>query len=132
MAAQSDNRRVERIDGYRRSLPVKANAVCFQGALAVMSGAVVQPGAVAANLRTVGIFEAYAKGGAADGAVEATVVRGTYKFANDGAAAVTAAHIGSPCYVLDDQTVSSSHDTNARSIAGIVFDVDSDGVWVTI
>lgn len=131
MAAQTDNRRVERIDGLRRRLPVKANAVCFQGAIAVMNGAVVQPGAAAANLRAVGIFEAYAKGGAADGAVEADVVRGTFKFANDGAAPVTAAHIGSSCYVLDDQTVSSSHNTNTRSVAGVVFDVDSDGVWVT-
>lgn len=95
MAAQTDNRRIDRREPHRRVLPVKADAVCYQGAIAVMDGAVVKPGVAAASLRTVGVFESYAKGGATDGAVKAQVVRGTYKFANDGANAVTAAHIGS-------------------------------------
>ena len=38
--------------------------------------------------------------------------------------------IGSDCYIVDDQTVAKTSGTNTRSVAGKVFDVDADGVWV--
>jgi hypothetical protein len=129
MALNQDSRRDE-VAGVSRSLPVKAAAECFQGGLAVMDGAVVKPGVSAAGLRTVGIFAAYAKNGGADGAVSVEVRRGTFLFKNHGANAVTAAHIGSDCYVEDDETVGSLA-TN-KSVAGKVFQVEAAGVWVTL
>jgi hypothetical protein len=53
---------------------------------------------------------------------------GIFKFAN-GSTAVTAAMRGNLCYADDDQTVSSDE---TKPIAGTVYDVDSDGVWVLI
>jgi len=130
MAALAASRRVEEIEARIRELPVKATVECFQGAIAVMDSAVVKPGVSAASLRTVGIFERYAKGGAGDGDVKVTVRRGTFKFKNHGSNTVTAAHIASDCYVEDDQTVGSL--ATSKSVAGKVFAVDTDGVWVTI
>ena len=40
------------------------------------------------------------------------------------------ADIGADCYIVDDQTVAKTSGTNTRSVAGKVFDVDADGVWV--
>lgn len=130
MTAQTQDSRRPESAGVQRELPVKSAAECFQGALAVMDGAVVKPGVAAAGLRTVGVFERYVKNAGADGAVTAPVKRGTFKFANHGANAVTASHIGSDCYVEDDQTVGSLATT--KSVAGKVFQVEADGVWVTI
>lgn len=54
---------------------------------------------------------------------------GTFKYANAGD--VTAAMRGKLCYVSDDQTVTEDSATNTPPPAGTVFEVDSDGVWVT-
>ena len=35
------------------------------------------------------------------------------------------------CYVVDDETVAKTNGTNTRSRAGVVVDVDAQGVWVT-
>ena len=52
-------------------------------------------------------------------------------FANSAAAdAITLADIGADCYIVDDQTVAKTSATNTRSVAGKVFDVDAEGVWV--
>jgi hypothetical protein len=53
-----------------------------------------------------------------------------FLWANDGADPVTQASIGKPCYVVDDQTVAATHNSNARSLAGTVLAVDASGVWV--
>ena len=44
-------------------------------------------------------------------------------------AAIAAADIGGVCYVADDQTVSKTGGTNSIP-AGLVYDVESKGVWV--
>jgi hypothetical protein len=50
---------------------------------------------------------------------------------NDDADPVLASHVGNDCYALDDQTVSISHASNARSRAGRIWAVDAtDGVAV--
>ena len=51
-------------------------------------------------------------------------------FAYDGTG-ITNADIGKTVYVVDDQTVSLSAGTNGV-IAGTIFDVDAEGVWVAI
>lgn len=37
-----------------------------------------------------------------------------------------------PCYVLDDESVGLSGNSGANAVAGMIYDVDSDGVWVSI
>lgn len=130
VALTAARKTTDEVPGVSRALPVKANATIYQGALVCAQGGVVVPGQVANDLVALGRAEHGAKGGASDGDVNVTVKRGVFHFANDGAAPVTLNHLGQDCYVLDDQTVSSSHDTNARSVAGTVFDVDAKGVWV--
>jgi hypothetical protein len=44
--------------------------------------------------------------------------------------AITAAHIGLSCYVVDDQTVALTDNGGARPRAGKIHDVTTDGVWV--
>lgn len=49
---------------------------------------------------------------------------------NDGGTAVVVADRESGCYVFDDQTVSQV--ASAQSVAGVVYDVTSEGVWVEV
>lgn len=44
--------------------------------------------------------------------------------------AITAAHIGLSCYVVDDQTVALTDNGGARPRAGKIVDVTTDGVWI--
>lgn len=44
--------------------------------------------------------------------------------------AIVVADRGQVCYVLDNQTVGLSGATGANALAGRIYDVDSDGVWV--
>lgn len=54
---------------------------------------------------------------------------GLFKYANSAAGDLIAQDdIGESCYFVDDQTVAIV--ATARSIAGTVYQVDADGVWV--
>lgn len=53
-----------------------------------------------------------------------------FLYGNAGSDAVTAADIGTVCYIVDDQTVAATDGTGSRSKAGIVEEVSSAGVWV--
>lgn len=55
--------------------------------------------------------------------------QGIFLFANSGSAALAASDAGKLCYVEDDQTVCS---TNTATIAGVVYEVTTEGVWVAI
>lgn len=62
---------------------------------------------------------------------EVPVRRGVFAFDADGADAPTLAQVGSPCYASDDCTVKKSPAENAP-VAGTVFDVTDEGVWIKI
>lgn len=115
-------------------LPVLADEAIYVGALVCVNqddnfaiAAAVDTGLVA-----VGRAEhAVDATGLANGDVSVQVRDGIFKFENDGTDPVT--DLFSACYIVDDETVSSSSDTGARSIAGVVAALDSDGgVWVAI
>lgn len=56
---------------------------------------------------------------------------GVFRYANSAAGdLITAAEIGTVCYIVDDQTVAKTSATNTRSPAGVVDSVDPQGVWV--
>lgn len=117
----------------RRTLPMAASAKGYAGGMACRdaSGNLVA-GAVSTTLKCLGIFigDVDNTGGAA-GAVSGTVERGTFQFANSASGDLIAkADIGNDCYIVDDQTVAKTNGTSTRSIAGKVYDVDAEGVWV--
>lgn len=109
-------------------------------AMAIFAGAIVMrdatgflvKGATATDLVGVGRAEHLADNAlGADGDVFIDFAPGTFHYGNSTTTdEITAADIGAVCYVVDDQTVAKTHATNTRSPAGIVEDIDDDGVWV--
>lgn len=77
----------------------------------------------AASIRVIGVCCAEAD----DGKIQ--VVNGIFKLKNDATHAVPRSHIGKHCYVKNKATVDSNGGTN-KVIAGLVVDVDSEGVFV--
>lgn len=134
MAALADNKSPVEIGGAHRDLPVEAGAHIFVGSLVMIGPAGSEARPAAAGSQTpvaAGVaMEEVDNTGGADGAQMVRTRSGVFLFANDGSNAVTRAHIGEPCYAVDDQTVSSL-DTS-RITAGTVFDVTSEGVWVRV
>ena len=133
MTALTADRPTPERDGLDRALPVAAAVTIHAGSLVVLNaGGYAQPGVVAANLAAVGRAEERVDNAAgSNGAAQVRVQRGIFRWANAaGGDAIDLTDVGSPCYVVDDQTVAASNGGGARSAAGTVFDVDAQGVWV--
>lgn len=123
-------------------VPVLANTVLYLGALVCRNAdGFGVPGSVSATLRALGVCygdQTHASvsvnnTGGANGAVFARVESGIYKFKNStGADLIVIADVGNDCFILDDQTVAKTSATNARSVAGKVVQVDTDGVLVLV
>lgn len=133
-ALTSDRNTVQRLDPApvpRIGLMAAAQTI-FAGALVMRnaSGLLVK-GDTAVGLVGVGRSEGYFDNGdGADGDLSAEYAPGIFRFANSDADEITIADIGNPCYAVDDQTVAKTSDTDTRSPAGIIDDVDDQGVWV--
>ncbi len=126
-------------DNKQASYPVAAGAVGFQGGLVMLQAgllkrAVAQATAgAAAACMVVGVAEKGFVGGQADGEVRAQTRRGTFLFRNSSAAdAITLSAVGQPAFVVDDETVALTSNTNVRPKAGTIVDVESAGVWVRV
>ena len=126
------DRNTQMKDGELIAVPIAAAKKIFAGSLvAANATGYATPGAVAATLTYLGRAEETVDNTGADGALSVLVRRGkAFKFANSAADAVTQASMGKVCYIEDDQTVSATSATGARSAAGIVIGVETDGVWV--
>ena len=126
------DRNTQMKDGELIAVPIATAKKIFAGSLvAANATGYATPGAVAATLTYLGRAEETVDNTGADGALSVLVRRGkAFKFANSAADAVTQASMGKVCYIEDDQTVSATSDTNARSAAGIVIGAEDDGVWV--
>ena len=110
---------IERVPSVRRFV---AGAAIHCGALvAVNADGEAVPASDSAGLKVVGRAEHSA-------AEDATILVRTGCFAYDGTG-ITRADLGATVYVVDDQTVAKSGGTNSI-VAGHVFDVDEDGVWI--
>lgn len=133
MAALTEDRNTPKRDGITRSIGVAGGVTIYTGALVAVdtNSGYATPGTTATTLRGIGRAEAQAdNSGGSDGDVTVEVSSGIFRFANDTTDTVSDANIGSDCYIVDDQTVASNDGTGTRSVAGTVFKVDSDGVWV--
>ncbi len=133
MAALTQGRLTPRRAGDFRDEPLHGATTVFAGAMVMRDadGFLVE-GQTATGLVGVGVADRDADNGAgADGDITCRYKPGTYRMANSAAAdAIDQADIGELCYAVDDQTVALTDATGTRSPAGIIEDVDSDGVWV--
>lgn len=130
MASLTDSRNTPRRPGDLRAYPVGDTPV-YLGSIAALDTATgkLVPASATAGLVVVGRAErtVHAEG------IILNVRRGVFQYVHDGS--ITAAAIGKPCYVVDDQTVTAdaADGENAVNIqAGVVFDLDADGVWIQI
>lgn len=118
--------------GRRHNYPVAAATTIYAGGLtAVNAAGDLVPAAATAGLRVVGRSNDQVVNAGAAGVKRCDVdvgVFGPYK--NLASHLVTVAMIGSPCYVEDDQTVSC--DQVKQIVAGIVVDVDANGVYIYV
>lgn len=135
MTALSADRNTPQRERTGRRIPVAAGAVIYAGALvAINSSGYAVPFSVSTTLKGGGRAERAVNntgGAAGDQSVDVRV--GTFRYANSASAdLITRADIGNDCYGVDDQTVAKTSGTNTRSVAGKIFDVDDQGVWVTI
>ena len=133
MSALNSDRDSPRRDGLQVSIPIAAATIVYMGGMAAINTAGYGvPAGPTASLKVLGVSEAQVDnslGGA--GAANIPVRKGTFRFANSASADLIAqADIGSVCYAVDDQTVAKTSNSGARPVAGTIFDVDTDGVWV--
>lgn len=114
------------------SFPAAANAVIWKGTIVALNAGNAAAGSATAGRVTVGIAQnSVDNTGGAAGALRVDVKRGTFLVNNSaGADEITAANIGSLCYVVDNDTVALTHATNTRPVAGTIRAVDAGGVWV--
>ena len=131
MTALTHDRNTPRREAFDFSFPVPAGKRIFTGATVVIQAdGYAAPGSTATGLTSVGIAqEAVDNRDGGNGAARVTVRRGCFSMKQD-ADPVTLADVGSPCYLVDDQTIAKTDGAGTRSQAGIVRDVDSAGVWV--
>ncbi|WP_207779449.1 hypothetical protein [Zavarzinia aquatilis] len=131
MALTAPRSSVER-SGDLREPPVAANTTIYQGALVcIAASGYAVPGSTATTLKAIGRAERTVVNGATAGAERVQVKRGIFRFKNSTAGdAIALTDVGADCYVVDDETVAKTNGTNTRSVAGKIFDVDAQGVWV--
>lgn len=117
-------------------VPVAASTKIYNQALVGtnVSGNAVS-GTSLASARVLGRAEEYVDNSAgAAGDKTVRVRQGVYYFANSSSTdAITSAHVGRECYVVDDQTVALTPGNGAYARAGIIVAVDSSlgvAVWV--
>lgn len=135
--ALSANRNTDQmgVQDRRKVYPVKANAKIYQGALVALdANGFAIAGATATTLKGAGRAEQFVDAtGLADGAVSVEVAEGIFKWLNSTAGdALAQADVGAAIFIVDDETVAKTNGGATRSKAGVVEQVDTDGVWVRI
>jgi len=133
MVALTEGRMTPFRDGDLRNFPVAASAVIYAGAMvAINATGYLVPASTSTTLKVVGRAEAEVDNASgADGALSCETRTGIFQYANSAAADLIArSDIGANCYAVDDQTVAKTDGTTTRSVAGKIFDVDAQGVWV--
>jgi len=130
MTALSANRDTPEVKNPRYladKFTILNDAVLYAGAILALDYTdEIQPAADTAGLRVVG--RCPLKIDNADDGLTSQVEQGIFRFANSATYPVPRSAIGQACFVEDDQTV-AGFSTNLVP-AGLVYDVDSSGVWV--
>lgn len=117
------------------ALGVAASTTIYQGGMVALnaSGYAV-PASASPTLKVLGRAMANVDNAAgSNGALIVEAEAGCFRFENsEGGDAISSDDIGKPCYAVDDQTLALTSNGGARPIAGLVADVDADGVWVLL
>ncbi|MCA8016164.1 hypothetical protein [Burkholderia vietnamiensis] len=134
MPALTADRNTLSRSGLLFSYPAKSGVLFFVGAIAAIDTATgfATKGATSTTLKGAGIVQEQVDNTEGpDGAVNITMRRGQWLVGNSaGADQLTLKDVGSPAYIVDDQTVAKTDGGGTRSIAGTVVDIDPGGVWV--
>jgi hypothetical protein len=133
MSALSADRNTPRIEGNLRVLDMAASMLIYAGALVMRDASGnAKKGATALGSHGAGRAEERvdnSSGSAGDLTIKAR--EGIFRWDNSSAGdAITKAEIGKVCYIVDDHTVAKTSGSNTRSPAGIVADIDDQGVHV--
>lgn len=134
MTALSSNRLTPSRAGECVADPVAASAVIFAGAMYSLdvNGRAVPATATGKKVRALAVSHVDNTGGAA-GALAVDGRRGIFRFENSTTAALARADIGAVAVVEDDQTVKKAAASGETApAAGIVVDLDDNGVWIEI
>lgn len=133
MAALTAPRNTPAALGEVRTIPLAAGAKLLAGAMIQIAatGYAATASATIANVTIGRADETVDNTGGAAGDKSIKVRRGIFRYANSAAGDLIArTEIGKDCYVVDDQTVAKTNNAGARPVAGKVFGVDAQGVWV--
>jgi hypothetical protein len=128
-------RNTPRRDGRFVSHPLAAGKTIYAGTLVTLLSAsgYACPGGTASCGNAVGVATDTVVSGGVDGDTQVPVEKCIARFANSASDdLITRADIGSPCFIVDDQTVAKTDNSAARKVAGTIVDVDSVGVWVDV
>lgn len=129
--ALSDNRDTPYRSGEYVSMTVASGAVIYAGAMVCENGSTYAvPALDSSGFIVIGRAEAKADNSTANYSATKTVKvrRGVFLWANGDS--FTDANIGDYAYVEDDQTVQKGSSATQDVVAGVIIDVDDDGVWV--
>ena len=128
MTAQNSNRTVITRDGKTIAMTTKAAATIYKGALVMNDGGYAIPATTTTGKQVLG----YATTQAGSGAI-VEIRSGVIQLHNSASSdQITAADIGNTAWVVDDQTVAKTNGSGARSPAGSIIGVDTDGVFVKV
>lgn len=133
MSLSTDRNTPER-DGRIVYYKVAANTKIFAGSLvALNSNGFAVPATNTVGMKGVGRAEDFIDNTSGnDGDLNVPVKKGIFKFNNDTDIPIKGSDIMADCYIRDDETVRGK-DSGASApnpIAGNVFSIDDDGVWV--
>lgn len=132
-AALSADRPISQKAGEYAVLNVASGTVIYAGALvAVDTNNYAVPATDTATLKVVGVATAGIDQRASlyDSSKRLMVRRGVFLFKNGGS--LVDGNIGDWAYVEDDQTVSTAAEMSNDILAGVIIDVETDGVWVDV
>lgn len=133
MPALTKERKTQQLSDHTvidlQPFPMKAAAVGFAGAIAVLDGGLLAPARTALGLIPVGIFQKTVDNTAGkDGDLVGLARQGTFPFFNSGGAdAIVLADVGKDCFLVDDQTVAKTDGGVTRSRAGKIMRIREDG-----
>ncbi len=133
MTALAADRDTPRIAGELKTIGVEALRTIFRGALVMkaINDEFVRPGATALGYIAVGrAVQQIDNSAGADGDLDVDIDQGIfgYETATGGGDDIAKNDIGSVCYIVDDQTVGLTSGSGTRSLAGIIHEVDEDGL----
>jgi hypothetical protein len=119
--------------------PQKANTKIYSGALVQSNAGFAQPGTTGVGLIALGVADLVPNTsvsdstGLNDGDLVPRISQGVFRLNNSSAGdLIAAANRFGICYVVDDNTVALTSNGGTRSVAGIVIQVDTAGVWVAV